>query len=139
MATATTEEVIRTWFRRVWDERDPTVIDEMFVPERHGAVGLAEKPIGPKEFRAFWDLLAGAIDKTSIVIDEIMTHGEHSLFVARFRGTHKKTEKAVEMRFAGHAIVKGGKIVEATNVLDALALLQQIGACEADLFPKSLV
>jgi ketosteroid isomerase-like protein len=138
MATPGTEEVIRTWFRRVWDERDPTVIDELFVPEGHGAVGLAETPIGPKEFRGFWNMLAGAIDNTSIVIDHLMIQGEQCMFVARFRGIHTKSGNAVEMRFAGHAVVRNGKIVDATNVLDALALLQQIGACNADALPKGL-
>lgn len=123
---------------RLWNERDPSVIEELFLPDGC-AEGLNGKPIiGPKEFRAFWSMLAGAIEQTSCEIEHIMTHGEEALLVASFRGLHRDSKAEVHMRFAAHAIVRDGKIVDATNVLDALALLQQIGKAERDALPAAL-
>ena len=93
------------------------------------AEGLDAKPIiGPKEFRAFWDLLAGAIVDTNVEIEHIMTKGDEALLVASFRGVHRDSRDAAP----GH--------VEAvrTNVLDALSLLQQIGKAERGALPAAL-
>lgn len=130
---------MRTWFRRVWDERDPSAIDEIFVPEGPGAVGLAANPIGPKEFRGFWDMVTDAIADTSVTIDHILVQGEQILLIGRLCGTHIKTAKALDLRFAAHSVVRNGKIVDATNVLDSLTLLQQLGACDADALPRALM
>jgi ketosteroid isomerase-like protein len=133
-----TEDTIRIWLHRLWNERDPSVIEELFMPDGC-AEGLDAKPIiGPKEFRAFWDLLAGAIVETNVDIEHIMTKGDEALLVASFRGVHRETRSEVHMRFAAHAIVREGKIVDATNVLDALGLLQQIGKAERDALPAAL-
>ncbi len=133
-----TEDTIRIWLHRLWNERDPSVIEELFLPDGC-AEGLEHKPvIGPKEFRAFWDLVSGAIVDTSCEIEHIMTKGEEALLVASFRGRHLAAGKDVHMRFAAHAVVRDGKIVDATNVLDALSLLQQVGRADLDAFPRAL-
>jgi len=123
---------------RLWNDRDPDVIEELFLPDGC-AEGLDAKPIiGPKEFRAFWELLAGAIVETNVQIEHLMSKGEEALLVASFRGVHRITRSEVHMRFAAHAVVRDGKIVDATNVLDALSLLQQIGKVERDALPAAL-
>lgn len=123
---------------RLWNDRDPAVIEELFLPDGC-AEGLQAKPvIGPREFRAFWDMLSTAIVETNVEIEHIMTHGEEALLVASFRGVHRDSRSEVHMRFAAHAIVRDGKIVDATNVLDALSLLQQIGKAERDALPAAL-
>lgn len=127
MAIPGTEDVLRTWFRRLWDERDPSVIDELFEP-LGDAHGLEQKPVvGAQEFHAFYDMIASAIVNTSVVFEHIVTKGDEALFVATFRGVHKKTTKEVTMRFAAHAVVRGGKIVDAGNILAVLSPLEQIG------------
>jgi hypothetical protein len=134
----TTEDVIRRWFREVWSERKPEVIEELFVPERNGVTGLAPNPIGPKEFRGFWDLITGAVKDTAVTIEHMMCRDTEALFLGVLRGAHTRNGAPIEIRFAGHATVKNGKIVDATNVVDFLALLQQVGACDADLLGRSL-
>jgi hypothetical protein len=138
MATPGTEETIRIWFQRVWTDRDATGIDEMFVPEGHGVVGLAKAAIGPKEFRGFWDMITAALRDTKVVLDHIAVTGQDSLFLGRLMGTSVRGGTSVEVRFAGHAVVKEGKIVDATNVVDFLSLMQQLGAAAADALPKAL-
>jgi len=138
MAIPGTEEVLRTWMRRLWDERDPSVIDELFAPQG-SAAGLEPRPVvGAQEFHAFYAMVAAAIVNTSVIIEHIMTKGDEALLVATFRGTHKKTTKEVTMRFAAHAVVRDGKIVDATNILDVLSLLQQIGEAAPDALPRAL-
>lgn len=138
MQAPTTEDVIRRWFREVWSERKPEVIDELFVPERDGVTGLAANPIGPKEFHGFWDLITNAVGNTAVTIDHIMCRDTEALFLGTLRGTQTRGGAPIEIRFAGHATVKNGKIVDATNVVDFFALLQQVGACDADLLGRSL-
>ncbi|MBX7080172.1 MAG: nuclear transport factor 2 family protein [Nannocystaceae bacterium] len=122
----------------MWTDRDATAIDEMFVPERHGVVGLAKAAIGPKEFRSFWDMMTAALRDTRVVIEQLWVANEESVFFARMLATSVRGGKSIDVRFSGHAVVKEGKIVEATNVVDFLALMQQLGALEADALVAAL-
>ena len=83
-------------------------------------------------------MITGAIADTSVTLDHLLVDGEQSIFLATFRGTHGKSDTKVEMRFSGHAIIRNGKIVEATNVLDWLTLMQQLGTAEQDAIAKTL-
>jgi ketosteroid isomerase-like protein len=132
------EQVIREWLHRLWTDRDPSVIDELFVPDGQ-ATGLnKELVIGPQEFHGFYNLMSSAITETQAEILHLMTHGADVMLLGHFRGCHQASGKQVAIHFAFHARVVGGKIVEATNVLDLFNLLQQIGYIEADALPKAL-
>ena len=132
------EQVLRVWFDRLWTRRDPSVIDELFVPAGR-ATGLHEhQAIGPKEFHAFFQLMTGALAETRCDIEQIMTHGEHALVLLRFQGRHVASGKGVDVHVGAHARIVDGKIVEATNVIDFLGLLQQIGELPADVLVTAL-
>lgn len=128
------EQVIRTWLHRLWTDRDPQVIDELFVPDG-SATGLQpERVIGPAEFHAFFALLSAAIVETRVDIEHVMTHGPEVMVMGTLRGQHRASGRRVDIRIAAHARVHGGKIVDATNVVDFMALMQQIG----ELAPTAL-
>jgi limonene-1,2-epoxide hydrolase len=132
------EQVVRDWFHRVWHLRQPEVIDQLFVPDGQ-ARGLGAEPVvGPKEFRAFYDLVTGAIDDTRVDLEHIMTHGPEVMFLGRLVGTDRKSRSDVNVLVAGHARVEGGKIVDATNVVDFVTLMQQMGAVSDDVVVSAL-
>ncbi|MEM6993576.1 MAG: ester cyclase [Myxococcota bacterium] len=136
---AGTEQILRTWFDRVWKQRDANAIDELFVPSGR-AQGLSpDQVVGPKEFRAFFELLTNAVENTDFIVDDLMTHGPDLMFLGRFTGTHTKSGRRVECRVAGTGRVEKGKIVASTNVVDFVTLLQQIGKAPADLVPAALL
>jgi len=65
-------DVMRTWFQRVWTEREEHAIYELFPPEGE-AHGLGPAPIvGPGAFHQFWVQMHTAFDSLDVrVLDAI--------------------------------------------------------------------
>jgi steroid delta-isomerase-like uncharacterized protein len=131
------KEVVRRWFREVWNEGREDTVDELFAAEAvaHG-LGDSEQDVrGPAEFKVFAANIRGAIPDTHIRIDEILAEGDLVSVKVTLEGTHTGTGLGVapsggSVRIQGIIIVRvaAGKIVEGWNSYDQLGLLRQIGA-----------
>ncbi|HYU99118.1 MAG TPA: ester cyclase [Pyrinomonadaceae bacterium] len=129
--------LIRRWFEEVWNKGRTEAIAEMFAVDGI-AHGLSDEPAktmkGPADFMPFHGIFRGAFPDIEVVVED--TIAERDLVAARcsVRGRHTGEHLGVAasnapVQFTGMTIVriKEGKIVEAWNNFDFLAMNKQIG------------
>jgi len=132
--------VVEEWVRRVWNEADASAIDELFVPDgtAHGIKG--EPLMGPAEYKPFFHAMQAACDNISCKLTEFMVgpDGERCMFWMQFEVCHPSAEGTVPFECMGIAVVRGGKIVDAWNVVDWGPLLSAAGVTPADALQQFL-
>ena len=134
---AANKALIRRWFEEVWNKGRVEAIDEMFAADGV-AHGLSDEPgktmKGPDDFRPFHDIFRGAFPDIEVVVEDTIAEGDLVAARCSVRGKHTGDHLGVAasnapVEFTGMAIVriKDGKIVEAWNNFDFLAMNRQIG------------
>ena len=135
------ETLIHRWFEEVWNKGRADAIDEMFACEgiAHGLTGEDGKELcGPEGFKPFFESFRQAFPDLQVVVEDTVVEGDKVAARCIVRGTHRgegigiaATDKPIE--FTGMTIVrvKDGKIVEAWNNFDFLAMYQQLGLNQA--------
>jgi len=130
------DEVIRTWFEQLWNQKREETIDRLLAP--HGQVyGLPtpdHQPIrGPEGFKRFYATFCGTFPDIRVTVERTITEG--SMVAAQCHVTGRHTGSALapasgrSIEFSGMVIVRveNGRIVEAWNSFDFLRLYQQMG------------
>ena len=134
---AKNSELIRQWFEEVWSQGREATIDELCAKEAvgHGQTPDGSDVIGPEHFKQFWHNFRSAF--TGIHVEIHQTIEECELVMARWTLTMEHTGSFLGIEPTGKAITArgmsvmrfvGGKIVEAWDNWDQLALLTQLGA-----------
>jgi steroid delta-isomerase-like uncharacterized protein len=136
------EYVIRRWFEEVWNKGREEAIDELFDEQgvAHGLTDEAGETLrGPSGYRPFFRRLREAFPDIEIVVEDTVSEGDKVAARCTVRGRHRgdalglaATERPVE--FTGICIVRvaDGKIAEAWNNFDFMAMYQQLGALRLD-------
>ena len=135
MSVAENVDLVRRWFKEVWNEGSSKTIYELMAPnatgigqELHGGVIR-----GPAEFEALWKRLHGAFPNIKITIEDAF--GAENKVVARWSAvmTHTGDDLGTpatgkQVRITGTTIVRieNGKIVEGWDNWDQLALMEQL-------------
>lgn len=130
-------EVLHRWFEEVWNKGREEAIDELFAEEgvAHGLVDdNGEELRGPAGFKPFFRKFRAGLPDLEVVIEDCVCEGDRTAARCTVRAKHTgegfgvaATGNVVE--FTGMCIVRvrDGKIVEAWNNFDFMALNQQIG------------
>ena len=133
----TPDEVVRQWFKEVWDEGREDSIDRLLAPDArvHGLSGPDGRPIhGPLAFKPFFQMMQRALGDLEIRIERTVVEGNMCAAHCHVRARHvgptlggPPTNQPVE--FWGMCItrVRDGQIVEGWNCFDFLAMYQQLG------------
>ena len=133
----------RRWFDEVWNNRRKSAIPELSHP--HARVfGLAEpgRSIDIQDFLPFYERFLAAFPDIHIDVDDVIVEGDQSALRLRATGTH--TGDAMGIPPSGNRINlsgiiwtrwKDGKIIEAWNEFDALGMMQQMTAGNANAAP----
>ena len=134
MSTEEQKTVIRRWIE-AWNTKDMDAAVELLAPDyvRHDA-NLPEV-VGPQAQRQFLEGVFGAFPDLDLRPDQLIA--EDDLVTVRHvvRGTHRgeflgvpATGRVVTFQAVDIFRLTGNKIVEQWVVIDALGLLQQLGA-----------
>jgi steroid delta-isomerase-like uncharacterized protein len=126
---------IRRWFDEVWNKGREDAIDEMFAADGL-AHGLGDQPIrGAAEFKPFFRAFREAFPDIQVVVEDAVAEGDKVAARCSVRGRHKGdalgySATNLPAEFTGITIVRvrDGKIVEAWNNFDFMAMHQQLGA-----------
>ncbi|MGA7685469.1 MAG: ester cyclase [Terriglobales bacterium] len=140
MAADENVELIRRWFREVWNEGRTQTIYDLLAPDGVGMGELEDgTPLrGPAEFAAFAERIRGAFPDINIVVEDAFGVGDK--VVARWSGTmtHRgdhlgmpATGKKVRMTGISMARIKDNQIIEGWDNWDQLGMLKQIGVYAA--------
>lgn len=95
---------------------------------------VAKTLTGPEEFKPFHATFRGAFPNISVVVEDMVAEGDKVAARCSVRGQHEGDNLGVvasnaQVHFTGMVIVtiRDGKIVEAWNNFDFLAMNRQIG------------
>ena len=141
MQTSTNEvdrnvQILRDWYQKVWNEKDPSFIDQHYAADGK-AYGLGAQYVeGPEPFKAWQKALVGMFPDLRIELQHCF--GFEDKVAVHFRATMTYQGREVELRGGGVTRLVDGKIVEAWNLVDFLELLEQMGNVPAGLFHRVL-
>ncbi len=130
-------DLVREWFRRVWEQGDLDAIRELMHPENL-SLGLVSDPIGLESFKAVFRAFERLLNQIEVVVEETL---EHSDFIAGryvLYGTHRGSGKRVSIPGSLFARVKDGMFLECTNYIDYLDVFVQTGALPSDTLQRCL-
>ena len=133
-------ELMRRWFKEVWNEGRTQTIYDLLAPD---AVAIGEledgsQLRGPAEFVAFVERIRGAFPDINIVVEDVF--GAEDKVVLRWsatmthRGDHLGMPATGErVRITGMTIARIGdkQIIEGWDNWDQLGMLKQIGAYQS--------
>ena len=131
------KELLRRWFDEVWNKGRAEAIEEMF-DENGIAHGLSDDPSnpikGPRDYRPFYEVFRHAFPNIIIVIEDMVAEGDKVAARCSVRGKHEgdfrgrsATQSPVEITGMTIVRIDNGKIVEAWNNFDFMALHKQVG------------
>jgi steroid delta-isomerase-like uncharacterized protein len=129
----TPSDVMRAWFRDVWNERQVDAIDRLY--DRNGiAHGLGEPRHGVAAFRPVFAQFTGAFPDIRIEVERTIEQGEWVMAHCRVTGTHTgdalgvpPTRRRVEFSGVTFARISDGRIQEGWNYYDFASMYRQLG------------
>ena len=134
--------LVRRWFEEVWNKGRAEAIDEMFAEDgiAHGLADETGAPLrGPAGFKPFFQRFREAFPDVEVSVDDAISEGDRVAARCTVRGRHRgdtlgfaATHQPVEFTGMTFARVRDGKIVEAWNNFDFMAMFQQLGALRLD-------
>ncbi|HYE14316.1 MAG TPA: ester cyclase [Pyrinomonadaceae bacterium] len=132
--------LLRRWFEEVWNKGRSDAIDEMFAEEgvAHGLADASGAELrGPAHFREFHRSFRDAFPDICVTVEDVIAEGDLVTGRCSVCGVHRgaglgfdATERPVEFTGISIVRVRDGKIVEAWNNFDFLAMFQQLGAVQ---------
>ena len=138
--------LLRRWFEEVWNKGREGAIDEMFAEDgvANGLTDDAGEPLrGASGFKPFFRKFREAFPDIEVVVEDAVAEGDKVAARCTVRGRHRgdtlgfaATEQLVEFTGMTFARVRDGKIVEAWNNFDFMAMFRQVGALRMDAPPS---
>lgn len=135
--------ILHRWFEEVWNRRNMSIVDELMHEDSlsHGLMddqGNVRR--GPDGFRMLFAAFTGAFPDMNVTIDQTVSEGDKVVVHVTVRGTHTgegigiaPTGKPIEFAGLCMARVKQGRIVEAWNQYDFMAMYNQLGVLSLTL------
>ena len=123
------------WFDEVWNKGNEDAITEMSTPDvvAHGLIGPEGNEVtGVEDFKRFWRTMRAAFSDVHVAVEKTVTEGDFT--VARLLITGRHTGEGLPfpptgnpVQFTGMSMVRvsDGKIAEAWNNIDFMAMYQQ--------------
>jgi predicted ester cyclase len=134
---ANSSELIRRWFEEVWNEGREQTIDEMCSKDAvgHGQTHDGSDIVGPENFKHFWRAFRAAFTSIHVTFHQSIAEGELAMLQWTIKMKHTGPFMGIapsgkQITAKGMSIQRfvGGKIVEAWDNYDQLAIMVQLGA-----------
>jgi steroid delta-isomerase-like uncharacterized protein len=128
-------DVVRRYYRVVWEERSPSEIPSLFSANYRNHAGSRGTLSGPAGIRSNYDSLTRSFPDVRFDLDDILVDGSKVVVRYTMHGTHQGTfqdipasGRTVVVPGIGIYKVEDGQIQESWVVRDSLSLLLQIGS-----------
>jgi len=129
----TQKEIIRIWVEEVINKGNLTVLDEIAHP-KYVYRSPSEELHGPEAIKGLIAMFRAAFPDLKTRIDDLVIEGNKAIYCVTITGTHKgdfmgiaATGKQVKVNAMVLSRFEEGKIIEEYEILDQLALFQQLG------------
>jgi len=137
MSMEENKALVRRFEEAVWNERNPSRVDEFFAPSHLFRAG-GSPPLDRAGHRQMIAHFQEAFPDGRNTSEELLAEGDKVVQRWTFRGTHQGAFQGIPptgrpVTLTGISIwrVDGGTIVESWHELDTLGLLQQLGVSPA--------
>lgn len=135
MSTEENKALVRRIYEEVLNKGDLHVVDDLYATEYVYTSPGAPESRGPEGFKQRVRMLQTAFPDLRFNLEQIIAEGEsvvsrwtgHGTHQGDFRGIPPTNKQVIVTGIIIHRLV-GGKFVEGREELDALGLLQQLGA-----------
>jgi predicted ester cyclase len=132
---APTRQLLETYLRRVWAERDLTALDELLDPGYRRHVSALLEPLTIEGQRGRLGAMQAAFPDASIELGPVVVEGDLVAFQSIMRGTHRGAFRGLPptgRTFTVHLVdlvrMRNGRLLEHWGGPDMLDLLTQLGA-----------
>jgi steroid delta-isomerase-like uncharacterized protein len=137
MSTVENKDLVCRFEEKVWNERNPALVDEFFAAS-HIFRAPGSPPLDREGHRQMIAHFQSAFPDGRNSSEELLADGDKVVQHWAFRGTHQGAFQGIpptgrQVTLTGISIwrVEGGKIVESWHELDNLGLMQQLGVIPA--------
>jgi predicted ester cyclase len=130
-------DLIRRWFEEVWNQGRESAIDEMCAKDAvgHGQTHDGTDIVGPESFKHFWRAFRAAFSGIHVTFHRTIVEGDLALLHWTISMKHTgafmgiaATGKTITAKGMSIQRFADGKMVEAWDSYDQLAIMVQLGA-----------
>jgi steroid delta-isomerase-like uncharacterized protein len=129
--------LVYRWYEEVWNKKREAAIYEMLSPDVI-SYGLTDDPLqavkGTEAFQKYWRAMIGVFPDIQVAVESTIAEDEKVVARCAVRATHlgkglglPPTGKKIHVTGVRIAIFKDGKVIEAWNNFDYLAVYRQLG------------
>lgn len=129
--------LVYRWYEEVWNKKREDVIDEMLSPEII-SYGSTDDPLqavkGTEAFKKYWRGMVEVFPDIQVAVESTIAEDEKVVARCAVRATHlgkglgiPPTGKRIHVTGVRIAVFKDGKLIEAWNNFDYLAVYRQLG------------
>lgn len=126
---------VEDWMENVWNKRDSDYVRKHLCPNCD-IPGLPPEAQGVDGFIQFQQTLLRTIDNFHFEIQDVIAKDNKIIGMGLVTGNYYEDGQAISMDVAFSGTIKDGLIVEARNVVDFLALLEQAEKISTDSLAK---
>jgi ketosteroid isomerase-like protein len=134
----TSQQLLETWFHRVWTEEDAKAIEELLTPDGEVSGLGANVLIGPDDFKQFHSALLGLLSDCVITIDQSVESGDWLAALCTLRAKGRQSGAPVIMTGSVMVRIADDKIMEGYNHWDFIGLFSQLGLLPDATFETAL-
>lgn len=134
MTMSKNREILDTWCRRVWTERDEGAIHELFSTAGSAGGMGREKLAGPADFVPFHQAICAMVTDTQLRIDHVIEQGDEMFTLATFSGKCAETGTPVEIEGSMSFEFADGQILHCANHFEFMTMFEQLGLLPQDSF-----
>ena len=121
------QDLLLDWFRRVWVEGDLSAIDDYFDGDDSVASGiLTDARVGAEDYRALVPALRAHLRAIDGSMNRVIVQGDWLGAQYTLRALSAHTSDRIEASGLLMMRVEGGKVREAYNTYDFIALFEQL-------------
>lgn len=129
--------LVYRWYEEVWNKKREEAIDDMLSPDVI-SYGLTDSPTeavkGTEAFKKYWRALVEVFPDIQVAVESTIAEDDKVVARCSVRGTHlgtglgiPPTGKKIHVTGVRIAVFKEGKVIEAWNNFDYLAVYRQLG------------
>lgn len=129
--------LVYRWYEEVWNKKREEAIDEMLSPDVI-SYGLTDNPTeavkGTAAFKKYWRSLIETFPDIHVAVESTIAEDDKVVARCSVRGTHlgkglgiPPTGKKIHVTGVRIAVFQDGKVIEAWNNFDYLAVFKQLG------------
>lgn len=133
------EQVVRTWFRRVWEEEDASAIDEMLRHDSSAKGFGSHTLVGPEQFKLMHAAMCALLTDITVTFDKLMHQDDWVSTLCTIDATSTKTGEPLTVTGTAWIRVADGKILEGYDHFDFLGLWAQLGFLPRNSFEQGLM